>query len=259
MMTSTQDHAGADDALSVAFRQFHEAIAQALPSAQHPGYAPAVGEAANAAATTMQAQLLQQLELCCLDLRASRRGAAQIESTRYLMAALADELLLNHDWPGREAWPQHLLETALFASSIAGDRVFQEIERVLSDREPADRGLARLQLAALSLGFRGRWQGLDDQGQLAALRRELFQFAEQRPPAIASRGAQLAAQPYASTQSHATPRRAPTVGRWAIGFALALGGVLVASQIAWLWPTWPLRTALDSLTAKTAIEPALGR
>ena len=130
---------------------------------------------------------------------------------------------------------------------MAGDKVFASIERLLSDREPSQRSLAQLYLFALALGFRGRLRGMDDAGQLAGLRRELFQFAHQRAPGLEARGHMLAPQPYAHTQSHAAPRRTVSGGRLSTALLLAVAALLVLSELTWLWPTWPLRQALDGL------------
>ena len=251
-MARNNTDSNADDPLLAAFRLFYEAMMAAVPAAT-PGLpgadGPTVTPEASLAAASLQHQLVQLLELHTLGMRRAGggRGGALVEDARYLMVALADELLLLRDWPGRSAWPQHLLETALFQSSVAGDKVFASIERLLSDREPSQRSLAQLYLFALALGFRGRLRGMDDAGQLAGLRRELFQFAHQRAPGLDARGHMLAPQPYAHTQSHAAPRRAVSGRRLSTALLLAVAALLVLSELTWLWPTWPLRQALDGL------------
>ncbi|NDY91352.1 DotU family type IV/VI secretion system protein [Ideonella livida] len=176
------------------------------------------------------------------------QAAAQIATqVRYLKAALADEWLLSRDWPGRALWPQHLLEAALFRSSIAGDRVLDDIEQLLADREPALRPLARLYLTALALGFQGRLRGQPDDGRLAGLRQELFQFAWQRPPGLGERDRPLDPQAYASTLSHLAARRRRGLSRWSLVWGASLLALLLCSELLWLWPTWGLRQALGEL------------
>ena len=58
---------------------------------------------------------------------------------RYLKTVLADEILLNTPWCGRERWTAYLLESTLFRTNVAGDLVFSRIEQLLSDREPSRR------------------------------------------------------------------------------------------------------------------------
>jgi type VI secretion system protein ImpK len=176
-MARNNTDSNADDPLLAAFRLFYEAMMAAVPAAT-PGLpgadSPTVTPEASLAAASLQHQLVQLLELHTLGMRRAGGGRGG--------ALVADALLLLRDWPGRSAWPQHLLETALFQSSVAGDKVFARIERLLSDREPSQRSLAQLYLFALALGFRGRLRGMDDAGQLAGLRRERFQVAHQRAP-----------------------------------------------------------------------------
>lgn len=82
-----------------------------------------------------------------------------IADARYLKAALADEVLLNTQWIGRDSWTTHLLEAALFRTSVAGEQVFERIEQLLSNREPSLRPIASLYLSALALGFQGKYRG----------------------------------------------------------------------------------------------------
>ena len=83
-------------------------------------------------------------------------------------------MLLNTAWIGRDSWTSRLLEAALFRTSVAGDRIFERIEEVLSTREPSRRDIARLYLFALALGFQGRYRGMNEDPRLAGLREELL-------------------------------------------------------------------------------------
>jgi type VI secretion system protein ImpK len=174
-----------------------------------------------------------------------------IADGRYLKAALADEILLNTQWIGREAWTAHLLEASLFRTSVAGDRVFQRIDTVLSNREPSQRGLASLYLAALALGFQGRFRGSSDEGRISGYREELFQFIYQRKADLSGRDRVLSERAYASTLSHIEPRKMPTLSRWTVGFLLGLLALLAISEMLWLWQSWPVRHVLQTGRAVT--------
>src|SRR5215207_2820442 len=79
--------------------------------------------------TAVWRTLLALLERQALD--ASRSGgdfALEVyRRAQYAMAALADEVFLHLDWPGREAWRSNLLESRLFSSHRAGEELFERI------------------------------------------------------------------------------------------------------------------------------------
>ena len=106
----------------------------------------------NAVAQALARQLENLLELQTLESRreSTRFELENIADARYLKAALADEILLNTPWIGREYWTAHLLESTLFRTNIAGDLIFRRIEQMLSEREPSRRDIGRLYLFAKS-------------------------------------------------------------------------------------------------------------
>lgn len=98
---------------------------------------------------------------------------------QYAMAALADEqLLLEVDWPGRVAWLELTLESALFDTRMAGVRFYRVIDRLLAVPTPtaAHAELAIVLLATLQAGFRGELRGAHEMQTLARRRRELVEF-----------------------------------------------------------------------------------
>jgi type VI secretion system protein ImpK len=233
------------DFSSAQFRDFYSSLLLACEAALRVG-AP---EAA-AAAQALSQQLVQRIEIQTLEARRmGGRSAADLEShARFLKAALADELLLNADWAGRSHWRHVLLETQLFRSSQAGDKVFDEIDQILAQREPSLRPVARLYLSALSLGFQGRFRGSVQLGDIADYRRELFQFIYQRPADLQGRDRALSHAAYSSTLSHLAAQRLPRMNRWwLIGLLLALA-LLTVSQLLWLWQSWPVRRAIDGMS-----------
>jgi len=242
------------DELDADFRRFYEEVELVRRQAGESDD-PA---AAEPAARQVQLHLRNLIELQDMQARRGngRAGVGHAEQLRYLKAALADEILLNRPWAGRAVWPTQLLEAALFQSSVAGDRVLDAIERVLSEREPAARPLARLYLFALALGFQGRLRGADAEAAitLRGLRTELYQFVYQRPPGIGERGQLLAPQAYANTPSHLAPRRQRRVARWAVVWLIGLFALLAVSELLWLWPTWSLRQAMNGATEPVRVE-----
>ncbi|GJI95584.1 DotU family type IV/VI secretion system protein [Duganella vulcania] len=228
------------DLASVQFRDFYDMLSRSAQAATRV----AEGEA-NAAAEALSRQLCQLIELQSLEARRIV-GKAGIEAEvqgRFLKAALADEVMLNTEWAGRGYWRHVLVETTLFKSSFAGERVFDDLDQLLREREAARRNVGRLYLYLLSLGFQGRYRG-QKQDKIAEYRRELFQFVYQRPADLQGRDRTLSEQPYASTLSHLAARRLPKFNRSGIMFVLALLILLGLSEVLWLWQSWPIRAAL---------------
>ncbi len=234
--------AGGVDFPSALFRDFYGVLDLACRAVFQVSEAEAVP-----AAQSLSQQLIQLIELQTLEARRlGGRSAADTEvHARYLKAALADELLIHADWAGRPHWRHVLLEAQLFRTSSAGEKVFEEIEQILTQREPAQRPIARLYLNTLSLGFQGRYRGAASLGPIADYRRELFQFIYQRAPDLQGRDRTLSPSAYASTLAHLSARRLPRISRWWVMTLLSLLGLLALSQLLWLWQSWPVREAID--------------
>jgi type VI secretion system protein ImpK len=114
-------------------------------------------------------------------LRAAGKPTDNYLEAQYVMAAFADDVFIHLNWEGRRAWTSNLLESALFQSHIAGEKVFDKLDRLLRHRDPANKSLAAVYLSALSLGFRGKYHGLNDHGKLRRYRRDLFDFIFSKP------------------------------------------------------------------------------
>ncbi|QGZ42665.1 type VI secretion system protein ImpK [Pseudoduganella flava] len=248
--------AGRDDLASSQFRHFAAVLAQAAQAATRLGE-----HEAQAGAEALSRQLVQLIELHTLE--AGRQGGkagldAELQA-RFVKAALADEVLLHTDWAGRQHWQHVLLEATLFNTAYAGQQVFADIEQLLRERDAGRRGVARLYLHLLSLGFQGRYRGSADLGPIAACRRELFQLIYQRPADLGGRDAVLAEQPYASTLTYGGGRRLPKLSRRGVMLAVALLLLLGVSELLWLWQSWPVRDAVDAPLAQLASVAAPGR
>lgn len=231
-----------DDHLIAQFRAFFEEVSKAqLRAAELRESNP------DAAARAISKSLEQLIELQTLESKreGSRFEMQSIADARYLKAALADEVLLNTPWLGRDSWGDHLLESSLFRTSVAGDSVFEKIEELLSNREPSMRPVASLYLSALSLGFQGKYRGATGNAKFSSYPSELFQFVYQRPADMSGRDRVLSERAYGSTLSHLSPRKMPTLSRWVVMFIVSLLGLLAISEMLWLWQSWPVRDALN--------------
>jgi type VI secretion system protein ImpK len=204
------------------------------------------------AAQGMSRHLLNLLEVQTLQSHrdSTRFDMENLADARYLKAVLADEILLNTPWTGRERWTAYLLESTLFRTNVAGDLVFRKIEQLLSDREPSRRDVARICLFALAMGFQGRFRGADGAARLRSYREELHEFVYQRRADLGGRDRVLADAAYGNTISHIAPRKLPSVSRWTVIGLLTLAALLAISEMLWLWQSWPVRAALrgDAVT-----------
>jgi len=170
-------------------------------------------------------------------LEAARRGGEYgvsfYKDAQYIMAALADEIFLNMDWEGREAWKSGLLEFKLFGTHVAGDRFFKKLDNLLADRDPAFVEIAALYLQSLSLGFRGKFRDVDDEGRLDYYRRQLFSFIFHKNPDLLNQDRLLYPQAYAYTLTEGEGKRLPYVKRWIIVVGVLVLAFLAVSHGIW--------------------------
>ncbi len=153
---------------------------------------------------------------------------------QYAMAALADETFLQLDWTGKDEWRGNLLESKLFQSHVAGERLFEKIDHLLESREPGCGEMAAMYLLALSLGFRGKYWGIDDHGQIARYRRELFALVFRRNPDLLHESKHLFPEAYRHTLDQSRAKKLPNPKGWAMGLvACVFGFVLVAHGVWW--------------------------
>ena len=150
---------------------------------------------------------------------------------QYVMAALADEIFLHMNWDGRANWP--LLESKLFETHIAGEVIFQRLDRLLQRRDPFYLDLAAVYFMALSLGFQGKYRGNDPGNALEQYRRQLFAMIYRRNPQLFTTNTPIFPQTYQNTLDRGAGRKLPSQNIWvgliAVVFVLWLG----ISQVAW--------------------------
>ena len=99
-----------DNSLVRQFRHFYEELERTWQTA------PPCSNTAEATVLARQVSrhLENLIELQTLEYRqgGSRFAQQAAQDARYLKAALADEVLLRQNWPGREIWSQHLLSVS---------------------------------------------------------------------------------------------------------------------------------------------------
>jgi type VI secretion system protein ImpK len=141
----------------------------------------------------------------------------QVKALVYAFVALVDETLLFMPWPGQSAWQEKPLESRLYASRQAGERIPLAIKELLDEQIPTTRDLANVYLQCLVLGFQGRLRGEPNQTQHEKWRLALFTFAWQHEADYADVSARLE-QP-----SAVPPLQLPVRRSLPDGFRLGLG------------------------------------
>ncbi len=172
-------------------------------------------------------------------------GEALYHEAQYVMAALADEtMLLRVNWDGRLIWQDRLLETALFGTRVAGERVFERLDALLADGPRASSDLATIYLVALALGFRGRCWRAEDDAQLANYRTALSRIIAREDPAIARDGGPIFEQAYGHLIERGRAVRLPHLRPWYMVMAVVFLFFLVSSHALWISLTADLNDAL---------------
>jgi type VI secretion system protein ImpK len=175
-------------------------------------------------------------------LRVSGAPTESYFEAQYVMAAFADEVFIHMDWEGKQTWTSNLLESTLFHSHVAGEMFFSKLDRLLRDRDPLDKSLAAVYLTALSLGFRGKYHGVNDRGRLRRYRQELFGFVFQHPTDLANES--KIAFPDAYVQSLRSEKKKLTNPKvWLGVLGLVLLSYLAVSHGIWLSLTSRLEEA----------------
>ena len=166
---------------------------------------------------------------------------------QYAMAALADELFLNLDWHGRDAWRQNLIEGKLFGSHRAGEQLFDRIDELLHDRESGQTEIARVYLSVLALGFQGKYRGRPEaDAELEVIRRRLYRFIFGRDPRVVRGREALMPQAYAATLER--PRvELPHLKPWLWAIAVIVIVWLAASHLAWIHTTGEIAPLVDEI------------
>ncbi len=231
------------------FAEFYEELVRIKQQAQRGtlpdylcdgGIAPVTPQAlAGAVSARLLAVLAGQHRQ--LEQRGSEAQLSQYRAVSYVMAALADEVLLfDLDWAGQSAWLSVLLEHRLCGSRLAGRRFFEQAEALLASpaRNTLQCDLASCYLLALQLGFKGMHRSVRSAADLDPLRERLWRFVNgSSPPDYAS---QLFPQAHAHTLVSAQDARIAPTAPWLRAAQAWVCGFVVLSSLLWLWLVQPV-------------------
>jgi type VI secretion system protein ImpK len=167
-------------------------------------------------------------------LRAAGKPTDNYFEAQYVMAVFADDIFINLDWEGKRAWTSNLLETTLFRTHVAGEMFFEKLDRLVRDRDPADRSLAAVYLNALSLGFRGKYYGINDHGKLRRYRHELFAFIFRQPADLVNEAKVAFPDSYVDNVKKEKSKKLMNPRVWLAMLGVVLFAYLAVSHGLWL-------------------------
>lgn len=182
-----------------------------------------------------------------------RFGAELYREAQYVMAALADEVLLHGDaWTGREHWLDNLLEMSLFGTRVAGERVFQRLDVLLAGPPQQEYELLSVYLAALSLGFRGRYHRPQDEPVRRRYRQGL---ADRLADAAGYDGPAplLCPTAYTATVTEGREVRLPHLRPWFYGLLIVLALHTAVAHGIWFVRTHRLGPLAAPVTAEKPV------
>jgi len=171
------------------------------------------------------------------------------EETRYVMLAMADEVFLHLDWPGKGPWADKPLEAIVFQTRDSGERFFNRIDDVLFGRAPASSQILTVYLTALALGFRGKYAPLGT-GEPETYRSRLADYLARTDPDLI-RGEELCPEAHEYTASDSPIQRLPSRSRGLLPFLVVIIGWIVIGEILWLYRTNELDDVLDRIEEAT--------
>lgn len=175
-------------------------------------------------------------------------GAEFYKEAQYVMVALADEIFLHLKWEERRAWISQLLETKIFRSHAAGQFFFEKLDRLLREQNPIHKDLAAVYLMALSLGFKGKYDRVEDEGTLAGYRRQLFIFICGREADLDDRTRFLFPDAYYHNVREESQRKLSDPRKWIVVLCLVIIAYIAATQLFWIEFKRELHTVNQSIT-----------
>lgn len=172
----------------------------------------------------------------------------ELTEVLYAMAALVDELFLNTKWEGKEYWSEHIIEEQFFGSEFAGEMIYRKIDKIISENERKNLGIAEIYLKLLSLGFQGKFR--DDpyyEERINAYRKDLFTFLIKYDAGLADVGLKIFQKEYAYTIPTIHRKLLPDasiVNKLALAFILVF---FIISSVVWIFETQDLRKSMRNI------------
>jgi len=229
--------------LLAAFHAFHAEVAR-----ERQLVARALG-GGGSASDAVQQRLVDFLEAQAV---AMTRQLAEHElrvydEAQYVMVAMADEVFLHLDWPGRSAWAELPLEAHLFHTHDAGERLFRKLDDVLENRATASTALLLVYLAALALGFQGKFAALGALHAPETYRQRVARHLARIDPGLISAEQELCPEAHAHTVESAARTALPSTRNAYLPFVVVVICLLAVAQLLWSYQIAEVVEALDRI------------
>lgn len=166
--------------------------------------------------------------------QAGEFASSQFQDFLYSMVAMLDEVFLSFPWHGQRRWKHNLMEKRFFQTQVAGELFFKKVDDLIEENDPLRHDLASVYLMVLALGFKGKYRGEDDEGQLSWYRQQLYTLMHKHPSSLYQPGrAQLIEESYDHTINIAAPKGLPNLKNWVIAFSSIIVAYVLISSFLW--------------------------
>jgi len=173
---------------------------------------------------------------------------------QFVMVALADEVFLNLEWPGKTYWESNLLEQRFYNTHSAGQTFFEKLDLLLQNQDPVRTDLAILYLNALALGFQGKYRHFNDENVLTSYRKRLFTFINRREPYLFKQKIPLFSDAYAHSLEGSGTKELPNMRNWYFVFLGICFTYLLASYIVWYNATSDITNTINHIITYNSID-----
>ena len=104
--------------------------------------------------------MLKQMEQGALALQYTE---TQVKTSKFALAAFADETVLTADFPLRDEWEKYPLQLEYFGEHLAGRKFFERLEELMKDAE-SQADVIEVYYICLLVGYKGKYKiYLEDQ------------------------------------------------------------------------------------------------
>lgn len=184
-----------------------------------------------------------------LDKQKSVSFDLKVREVVYIMVSLADEVFLNIPWDGKKYWEENMLEQHFFQTQIAGEKIFKKIDKLVAEDNIENILIAEIYMQALSLGFKGKYRGLDEADrEINGYRKKLFSFVEKHDKSIDMVSHRMFSKGYSYTLPTIHRQFLPDASIINYFCAFFIFMFLVISSIVWIFETQPLYEILREIS-----------
>lgn len=180
--------------------------------------------------------------------QAGEFSTTQFQDFLYAMVAMLDEVFLSFPWHGQRRWKHNLMEKRFFHTQVAGELFFKKIDDLIEENDPQRNDLAAVYLMIIALGFKGKYRGEDDEGQLSWYRNQLYTLIHKHPSSLYQPGRdQLIEESYDHTINIAATKGLPNLKNWVIAFSSIIAAYVVISSFLWYGLVRDLNEAIGQI------------